>query len=133
MDRRERDRVMMNKWTTLLVVGVLIGAAGCPSFMMKEAHEPQRRSIIVDDTYEAAYRKVLRSLASMGADITSQDMTGGTVSAKLHNAVIMNVALSKKGSDSTLVEVTGSLMPNKMVIGKFTEVDDFMKTYSGLR
>ncbi|MHB8810886.1 MAG: hypothetical protein ACYC9M_12870 [Desulfobulbaceae bacterium] len=123
----------MKKMAVLLIaVGMLVGIAGCPSFTMKEAYEPQTRSITVNDAYDASYRKALRALASMGADITSQDMNGGTISAKLHNAVLINVVLSKKGADSTLIETTGSLMPNKMVVGEFTEIDDFIKTYQGL-
>jgi hypothetical protein len=123
----------MKKMAALLVVGMLVGMAGCPAFMRKEAYEPQTRTITVNDAYDASYRKALRALASMGADITSQDMNGGTISAKIHNAVLMNVVLTKKGADSTLIEATGSLMPNKMVIGEFTEVDEFIKTYQGLQ
>lgn len=117
--------------SALVLLPLLLILGGCAGFMRPEAYNPVTRSISVKDNYDTAYSKSIRSIASLGSEIISQDKNSGTISAKVHNAVLLNVIVSKNGNGAT-IDATGSVMPGKIVFGSFTEVDDFITTYQSL-
>lgn len=118
--------------SALVLLPLLLILNGCAGFMRPEAYNPVTRSISVKDNYDTAYSKSIRSIASLGSEIISQDKNSGTISAKVHKAVLLNVIVSKNGNGAT-IDVIGSIMPEKIGFGSFTEVDDFITAYQSLK
>lgn len=120
--------------SALVLLPLLLILNGCAGFMRPEAYNPVTRSISVKDNYDTAYNKSIRSIISLGfgSEITSQDKNSGTISAKVHKAVLLNVIVSKNGNGAT-IDVIGSIMPEKIGFGSFTEVDDFITAYQSLK
>lgn len=104
---------------------------GCPSAVYR--HTPETKHLVVADPYDHAWQKALRALATMGAETHQQDRQSGSLQAKVHNAVLLHVLLQPDSPTATRVTVAGSVLPNKVVLGKFTEVDDFLRTYQRLQ
>jgi hypothetical protein len=61
----------------------------------------------------------------MGATITQANTQTRLLSGQVHGVVILNVSVTGAAQQAT-VEVTGSLLPGKLAVGSFTEVDDYV-------
>lgn len=88
------------------------------------SHEPVTRFVVTEQTPDAAYRQAIIAFARLGGEVRHTDYASHTLSGVVHNAVTMTVIVSPEGTGSR-VEVTGSLLPNKVAIGAFDEVDQF--------
>lgn len=72
-----------------------------------------------------AYQDATCALTRMGGRVTVANGSQGLLSGDVHDAVTLTVVVSPKGT-GTLVQVTGQVLPNKLVVGRFTEVDDYL-------
>ncbi len=122
----------MTRKSLLKLIGLgslLLLGAGCSTLVMN----PETRSakFTVDLGFDAAHKRAVETFAALGGSITSQDSKAGTVSARVHNAVDMTVSLNAVAPTRTEVSVWGSTIPGKVVVGVFTEVDDYQRIYTG--
>ena len=113
--------------TRILVSLLGLSLTGCSS-MMPAASKPEIRQLVVRENADQAYGRALHAALRMGASMTQQNSQTRFFSAQLHNAVVLNVLVTPKGQGA-LVEAQGTLLPNKLVLGSLTEVDDFMAAY----
>ncbi|WP_146180246.1 hypothetical protein [Opitutus sp. ER46] len=114
----------------LLFLGMasLFLLSGCASGFIVN---PETRStkFTVERPFESAHQRAVQTFAALGGSITSQDAHAGTIAATVHNAVNMTVTLNRVSDTRTEVSVWGSTIPGKVVVGVFTEVDDFQRIY----
>ncbi len=123
----------MKKLTVLLsILGMassLFLFAGCamPNVVMN----PETRSakFTVERDFDSAFKRAVETFGALGGGITSQDAHAGTIAATVHNALTMTVTLNRVADRRTEVSVWGSTIPGKVVVGVFTEVDDFQRIY----
>jgi len=111
----------------ILVYLLGLGLTSCSS-LMPAATKPEMRQLRVAEDADQAYQRALRTALGMGASITQQNPQTRFLSAQLHNAVVLNVLVMPKG-DGVRIDVQGTVLPNKLVLGSFTEVDDFITAY----
>lgn len=112
----------------MLVVLSLCGwLTACTALM---SQEPVRRSTMLALPPDIAYRRAVRAMAQLGGQVTTADATSGVLSATVHNAATLTVVVLPTAEGST-VEVTGTLLPNKVVVGRFTEPDDYVTLLHG--
>ena len=102
----------------LIVAGSLIGGGCMPTFPLPH-YEPQTATVPFNVTPDVMYQRAYKAVALMGGHILSHDPVQRILSAEIHNAVMMNVIV-----ESTNITITGEIMPNKLVTGKFTEVQE---------
>ena len=72
-----------------------------------------------------AYAKAMRAMATMGSEFTQMQPEAGFLQGKVHGAVLLTVTLVTV-SQGIQVDVSGSLLPGKLVVGAFSEVDDYV-------
>jgi len=111
----------------ILVTMLSLSLTACSS-LMPAATKPELRQLHVTDDPDHAYQRALRTALGMGASITQQNHQTRFLSAQLHNAVVLNVLVMPKG-EGARIDVQGTVLPNKLVLGSFTEVDDFIAAY----
>jgi len=111
--------------TLVTILGLCL--TSCSS-LMPATSKPEIRQLRVADHPDDAYHRALRAVLSLGASITQQNPQTRFLSAQLHNAVVLNVLIMPKGEGSR-IDVQGTVLPNKLVLGSFTEVDDFIAAY----
>ncbi|MGE3350056.1 MAG: hypothetical protein AB7I35_21720 [Ramlibacter sp.] len=111
--------------TLVTLLGLSLTAC---SSLMPAATKPELRQLHVADDPDHAYQRALRTMLGMGALITQQNPQTRFLSAQLHNAVVLNVLVMPKGQGSR-IDVQGTVLPGKLVLGSFTEVDDFLAAY----
>jgi hypothetical protein len=75
-------------------------------------------------SHAQTYQRSHEILRRMGARLTTMDGTQA-LSALVHDVVVVNVHL-RGDAQRTEVEVTGAILPGKVVLGSFTELDDFV-------
>ena len=103
----------------VVMLATLVLLTSCATSLM--SHAPITRQVLLTSPPDAAYQQAAHALSTMGAHITSQDATTRTLSSELHGAVILNVSVDA----TSIVSVTGTLKPGKVVLGTMTEVDDY--------
>ncbi len=120
-------RKSLLKLVGILPVLVLAGCGGIAQINMN----PETRStkFTVERDFDSAFKRTVETFGVLGGGITSQDARAGTVAATVHNAVNMTVSLNAVAPARTEVSVWGSTIPGKVVVGVFTEVDDFQRIY----
>jgi uncharacterized protein (AIM24 family) len=91
--------------------------------------ETRNATFTVEMPFDEAFVHAARTMAALGGNITSQDSKAGTISAVVHNAVNMTVSLNRVSDARTELVVYGSTIPGKVVVGVFTEVEDFQNLY----
>ncbi|HYN63690.1 MAG TPA: hypothetical protein VES36_03720 [Candidatus Limnocylindrales bacterium] len=111
--------------TLVTILGLCL--TSCSS-TMPAASKPEIRQLRVEDHPDHAYHRALHAAFRMGASITQQHSQTRFLSAQLHNAVVRNVLVTPKGQGA-LVDVQGMVLPNKVVFGAFTDVDDFLAAF----
>ena len=100
---------------------------GCSSIVVN----PETRStkFTVDMPFSAAYSRAVQTYAALGGSITSQDSQAGVIAATVHNALHMTATLNRVSETKTEVSVWGTTIPGKVVVGTFTEVDDYQRIF----
>lgn len=121
---------LITRKTLIQVLGaaLLLFVTGCT---MPFVVNPETRStkFTVERDFDAAFSRAVATFGALGGGITSQDARAGTISATVHNAVNMTVTLNRVSDHRTEISVWGSTLPNKVLVGVFTEVDDFQRLY----
>lgn len=107
----------------LLSLGGALALAGCMTSLMSQ--EPVRRSVSLQEPPDAAYQRASQAMARMGATIHQANPQTRLLSGIVHGVVVLNVSVTGSKESST-VEVTGSLLPGKLAVGSFTEVDQYV-------
>lgn len=115
----------MKKISTMVL---LLGFLTACSSMMSASRRPEVRDWTDTVPPAVAYSKAQRALAALGATIQPPPAQTWTLSSTLHNAVTLNVAITPEGQGSRIV-ATGLLLPNKVVLGTFDEVERFKLAY----
>jgi len=111
------------RFLTLTLLCLLF--TGCVSTLMSASRESITRSAILPMPVDEAYQKASRALAKMGAAITQANAQTHLLSGTVHQAVVLNVTVTDSARGA-IVEVTGQLLPGKIVVGEFTEVKDYL-------
>ena len=112
-------------WALALVLLALLGfllAAGCGGLLHPAPHTAHQT---LPAPPGQVYRDAACAFARLGGQMTASDGTHGLLSGQVHDAVTLTVLLTPEGT-GTAVQVTGQVLPNKIVVGRFTEVDDYM-------
>ena len=95
---------------------------GCTALM---SQAPRYEGLTRPVPPSTAYTCAIQAMARMGGTITQADAASCMLSAQIHNAVILNVVALPDPVGSR-VDITGAVLPNKMAIGEFTEVHDYI-------
>lgn len=111
----------------LAVLSLCGWLVACTALM---SQEPVRRSTLLPVSPDMAYRRALQAMSRMGGQITAADAASGILSATVHHAATLTVVVLPTAGGST-VEVTGTLLPNKVALGRFTEPDDYVALLQG--
>lgn len=121
---------MKIKITYTLCLGFILLLVGCMPHVSHVVN-PETRStrFTVDRGFDSAFVRAVQTFASLGGSITSQDAKAGTISATVHNALNMTVTLNSVSKTRTEVNVWGSTIAGKMIVGTFTEVEDYQRIY----
>ena len=117
----------------LFILSSMMLLSGCvsrgPGLTMTMNPETRNATFTVNVPFDEAFSLAVKTMAALGGNITSQDSRAGTVSAVVHNAVNMTVSLNRVDENRTEVAVYGSTIPGKVVVGVFTEVEDYQNLY----
>lgn len=113
-----------------LMAALLSGGCAVPT-MPNIVMNPETRNatFTVDMPFDAAFTRAVQTFGALGGSVTSQDARAGTVAATVHNAVNMTVSLNRVSDTRTELVVYGSTIPGEVVVGVFTEVEDYQKLY----
>jgi hypothetical protein len=110
----------MTRLIPALMVSLVLVA--CSAMMDKG---PKVQSVVLAEAPGQAYGRAVSAMALLGGRITTADPLHGVISAEVHNAVLLTVHLVPV-PEGTRVNVVGTLLPNKLVVGSFDEVDQYM-------
>jgi hypothetical protein len=108
------------RWMVCLLVSSVL--MSCTALM---SHTPVTHTAQFADTPDVAYQRATRACLRMGCQVTHANPHLRTLSGTVHNAVILSVIVSPTATGSQ-VEATGTLMPNKLAVGSFDEVQTYM-------
>ena len=101
--------------------------SGCIGGLMQASRVPDMTTFVVPLAQEPAYQRALTTAVALGTTITlaqAPDLIQGT----LNNAVLLSVRLSPE-QQGTLVSVSGSIIPNRLILGTMTATQDFQRAY----
>lgn len=112
----------------LCVALLVVWLSGCTAMMNRT---PITESTVLQAPQPVAYQRAAQALAQMGATLTTSDARTGLLSGQVHNAVVLTVQVQPHAQGAQ-VTATGSLMPNKMAFGSFSEVSDYMAILKAL-
>lgn len=107
------------KYIRLLSVLLL---TGCTALM---SQTPIRESRSLPESPDAAYQRAVIAMARLGGEVTQANAQARLLSARVHNAVILNVVVEPESSGAT-IHATCTLMPNKLAVGSMTECTDYL-------
>ncbi len=107
---------------TASVLAVSLSLPGCTALMTRE---PITKHVALTDAPDVAYQKATQTMARMGGQITMTNAEQRVLSALVHNVVVMTVSVHARGTGSE-VEVSGTLLPDKIAFGTFSEVDEYL-------
>ena len=110
---------MTRSLMVMISLGILVGCAG--SFT---GTHPETRTVLLPMAAGPAYERALRTFALMGGQIRVAQ--GQTIAGVVHGAVELAVVLSP-GAGGTSVTVTGSVLPGKLTLGRFDEVETYVR------
>lgn len=94
--------------------------AGCATSLMGQA--PVQRTAVLPVSPAIAYSQAAQTFARMGGQVHVADPQSRMLSGVVHGAVVLNVTVDSQSK----IDVTGTLVPGKMVLGSLTEVDEYM-------
>jgi hypothetical protein len=127
---RHRAGVRWRRGLSLL--GLTLTVLGCPSAVSRQASTPETREILVAESTEQTWQQALQTLATMGAATHQQDLQSGSLQAIVHHAVLLQVRGQPVSPTITRRTVTGAILPNTVVLGTLTDVQDFLRRYQTL-
>lgn len=110
---------MTRRW--LLVFGLLLMTGCAGSFV---GSNPQTRTVVLPLAERPAYDRALRTFALMGGQVRVAQ--GQTIAGVVHGAVELAVFLAPH-AQGTAVTVTGSVLPGKLTLGRFDEVETYVQ------
>jgi len=96
--------------------------AGCMTSLMPQT--PQTRMVVLQGSPDVAYQHALTTMQAMGGTLTLTDPRTHTLSAQVHGAVVLHVNVVPR-ADASDVTIRGTLLPGKLALGSFDEVDDY--------
>lgn len=109
------------------LIGVLAASAivayllaGCATSLMSRA--PVTRSAALAMPPAAAFQRATGTFTRMGGQVQMYDAPNRRLSGLVHGAVVLTVTVDAQ----SIVEVTGTLVPGKIVVGAVTETDDYL-------
>lgn len=109
---------MKKVWTLIACMGLL----GCTALM---SQTPVNRSMTFPEAPDVAYARATRAMARLGGEVTQGNTQTRTMSAKVHNALILNV-LVEQVPEGSRIEAICTLLPNKIALGEMTECDQYL-------
>lgn len=83
---------------------------------------PVERSTVLALPPATAYTRAVQTFARMGGQVQVADAQSRVVSGLVHGAVVLTITVDAQST----VTVTGTLVPGKVVMGTFDEVDTYM-------
>jgi hypothetical protein len=110
----------------LIALAALVGvlwSLGCTSFM---SHTPVTQTVPLALAPDAAYTRATQAMGRMGGEVTHADRQTGLLQGKVHGVVLLTVQVSPAAEGSS-VEVSGTVLPNKLAIGDMDEVAEYAK------
>jgi hypothetical protein len=87
---------------------------------------PVTHSLTVPSSQDVAFDRATRAMARLGGELTQTNRQEGLLTAKVHNAVLLTVLVRPSAEGST-IEATGTLLPNKLAVGTFDEVEQYLR------
>jgi hypothetical protein len=110
----------------------MIGASlllltSCIGGLMEGSRVPDTTTFVVPLTHERAYQRAVRAAMAIGTTLSlaqAPDLLQGTV----QNAALLTVRLTST-QNGTQLDVSATILPNKLVIGAFTTTRDFQQAY----
>ena len=123
-DRTLTSGLLLTTLGLLALSLVLFLTLGCSALRDRA---PVTESVTLPLPPVQAYDRAVQAMAQMGGKITRTDSTARVLVGEVHNAVVLTVVLTPFPDGTTGASVTGQLLPNKLVMGEFTEVADYLK------
>ena len=102
-----------------ILMCLVLALTGCVTSLMSQT--PITREVQLVGTPQAVFAHTTTTLKAMGGEVRVHDTQGRVLVGVLHGAV----SITAQVDEASIVHVSGSLLPNKLVIGQLTEVDDF--------
>jgi hypothetical protein len=103
----------------LPVLGVAL-LTGCATTLMSPV--PITRTATFATPADATYQHAVQAFAKMGGQVQTLDARQRLISGVVHRAVTLNVLVDAHST----VQVTGHLLPGKLVVGTMTEPQDYL-------
>lgn len=111
-------------WSASVMMTIVGLLGGCATSLM--SREPIRQTVMVQESADAAYVRATRAMARMpGAVPTMANAQARVLSATVNTVVVLNVLVEPVGT-AARVEVVGTLLPDKLVLGSFDEVSKYI-------
>jgi len=88
-------------------------------------YPPQDKTVILLVDSQTAYQRAYKAFGQMDGKVESSDPTILTMTGEVHYAVRLTVGIERQGGMRSLVKIHGSVMPGKMVVGTFEEVEQY--------
>jgi hypothetical protein len=86
------------------------------------SQHPQTRTFPFPGPPQEAYAFALQAFVKMGGQPQALDAQTRLIAGTVHGAVYLTVTIDPQ----SVIQVTGHLVPGKMVMGSLTEVDDYL-------
>jgi hypothetical protein len=130
MNRQCLSTIALFTLLSVLILGSLLTLflSGCAGSVTGRA--PETRTLTLPTSPAQAYTRATQVLTQMGAEMTFMDGRQ-TLQGLVHGAVVLRVQLDEHGA-GTLVTVTGTIRPGKLILGTMTEVDQFCARITAL-
>lgn len=122
------NQVRKMKTLKLLSIVLLITVTGCATLPDRQTAELElKRTITVKDDYIIAYRKAIQAILIRGdCRIICQEIQSGTIIAKIHDAIYVDIKVDKQPNGNGLViEVAVAESSAEAV----AVIDDFVRNY----
>jgi hypothetical protein len=101
--------------------------SGCIGALMEGSRTPETVTFPTPLTQERAYQQAVSTAIGMGATLTLAQ-SPSLVQGIVQNAALLSVRLMP-APEGTIVHVSASILPNKIVLGAFTTTQDFQRAY----
>jgi hypothetical protein len=111
----------------IVLLATLALLNGCIGALMEGSRTPETATFTVPFTQGRAYQRAVSTAIGMGATITLAQ-SPSLVQGVVQNAALLSVRLTPV-QEGTLVHVSASILPNKIVLGAFTTTQDFQRAY----
>jgi hypothetical protein len=107
----------------LLLGGCLVSVGILTHCAAAMAHGPVHKQLTLPVAPEVAYHQATAAMATMGARMLFAN--GWFLSGEVLNVVILTVMVHPV-PEGSMIDVTGSLLPNRLALGSFDEVDQYL-------